>query len=181
LEQFAFSQDWFSPRIPQFKSGLSHLAGKACRILEIGMYEGRSTTWLLANVATHPLARIDAVDFVEQGVLRQNLDATGASQKVSIHIGRSFDILRTLSLNAYDFAYIDGSHATIQVLEDAVLSFRLVKPRGIIAFDDYLWDNPKFSQGGTPKPAIDAFIGLYGKRIEILHKGWQVWVRKLTD
>ena len=150
-------------------------------MLEIGTFEGLSTTWLLTNIATHPLAKIDAIDIVEQEVLRSNLAVSGSPHKTSVHIGKSFDILRTLPLQSYDFAYVDGSHATIQVLEDAVLCFRLVKKGGILAFDDYLWSNPKFSQGGTPKPAIDAFLDLYAKRIAILHKDWQVWVQKTSD
>jgi hypothetical protein len=74
--------------------------------------------------------------------------------------------------------YVDGSHSAVNVLEDAVLSFMLAKPGAIIAFDDYLWDDPEFNRDGTPKVSIDAFTNIYGKRIEILEYGEQVWVRK---
>ena len=181
MASYSFSQDWFTPRVPQFKKHLAHLSGAPCRLLEIGTFEGLSTTWLLSNIATHPQAKIDTIDIIEQDVLRSNLDLSGAPGKVSVHIGKSFDILRALPQQSYDFAYIDGSHSTVQVLEDAVLCFRLVKKGGIIAFDDYLWSNPKFSEGGTPKPAIDAFLDIYGKRTAILHKEWQVWVQKTSD
>ena len=48
-------------------------------------------------------------------------------------------VLRRLPLESFDIIYIDGSHAVNDVLEDAVLSFRLLKPEGILIFDDYRW------------------------------------------
>jgi predicted O-methyltransferase YrrM len=39
----------------------------------------------------------------------------------------------------FDFIYVDGSHQAPDVLSDAVLSFTLLKRNGVIAFDDYLW------------------------------------------
>jgi hypothetical protein len=54
----------------------------------------------------------------------------------------------------------------------------LAKDGGIIAFDDYLWDDPAFEHEGTPKAPIDAFIDIYGKRIDILEHGEQVWIRR---
>ena len=48
-------------------------------------------------------------------------------------------VLRRLPLETYDIIYIDGSHATSDVLEDAVLSYRLLKPGGLLIFDDYHW------------------------------------------
>jgi predicted O-methyltransferase YrrM len=39
----------------------------------------------------------------------------------------------------FDFIYVDGSHQAPDVLCDALLSFRLLKNNGVIAFDDYLW------------------------------------------
>jgi hypothetical protein len=55
---------------------------------------------------------------------------------------------------------IDGCHWTANVLEDAVLAFPLLKPAGIMAFDDYLWDDPECNQEGRPKEAVDAFLAI---------------------
>ena len=96
-------------------------------------------------------------------------------------LGLSGETLRTLPLSAYDFIYIDGSHATRDVLQDAVLSFMVAKLGAIIAFDDYLWNDPAFNQRGVPKPAIDAFPNIYSSNIELLEYGNQVWLRKLRD
>lgn len=39
----------------------------------------------------------------------------------------------------FDLIYIDASHDAVDVLADAILSFRLLKVGGVIIFDDYLW------------------------------------------
>ena len=116
-------------------------------------------------------------DLFEQARLRHNL-ATSGSGKITFHLGPSAVVMRTMPLDAYDFAYIDGNHSTVNVLEDAVHAFRLLKPDAIMAFDDYLWDYPDLNQEGRPKEAIDAFLDIYRDKIELLHRGLQVWLRK---
>ncbi len=179
--KYDFSVDWFSSNIPNFEELLGHLKDKPCRLLEIGSYEGRSTTWLLDNIATHASSLVETIDLRENPKLLHNIVASGFFLKTKFHLGRSVDILRTLPLNAYEFAYIDGNHATVNVLEDAVHCFRLLKEHGVMAFDDYLWDDPKRNSEGRPKEPVDAFLGIYSKKIRILRKGWQVWVQKLCD
>lgn len=179
--QYEFAYDWFSPHIPVFQRSLEHLVGKPCAALEIGTHEGRSATWLLDNVLTHPDARLICVDLFEQPNLASNLAATGAAGKAQVRIGYSHDILRGLPCNEYDFIYVDGSHWACDVLEDSVMAFRAVKVGGIIGFDDYLWDDPMFNQHGTPKIAIDAFLQCSAHKVEVLEHAYQVWVRKLSD
>jgi len=174
---FDFTVDWFSANIPIFQQFLSDLRDRPCRLLEIGTYEGRSAIWLINNIATHPSSRLDTVDASECARLQHNL-ATLGSDKITFHLGPSTEVMRTLTSCAYDFAYIDGNHSTVNVLEDAVHAFRLVKAGGVIGFDDYLKDEVDWDQDGTPKAAIDTFLTIYSKEIELLHQGWQVWVRK---
>ena len=83
--------------------------------------------------------------------------------------------LRGLPLNWYSLIYIDGAHEGMNVFEDAVLSFRLLKAGGILVFDDYEWTSK--NRTIMPKRAIDAFLAIY-VHTTVLHKGWQVFVRK---
>ena len=186
---YDFSSDWFSMRIPLFEKYVAPLGGSPCALLEIGPYEGRSTTWLIDNALTHPESHLDSVDLHLSDKLRRNVDRTGRAQQVTLYEGLSREILRTLPLAFYDFIYIDGSHHTIDVLEDAILAFRLAKLGAVITFDDYLWDEPPWNEYGTPKPAIDTFLTLYayptryGRMVDVIETGdsWQVWVRKVSD
>ena len=186
---YDFGEDWFSMRIPIFEKHVKPLAGRPCMLLEIGAYEGRATTWLADNIMSHPQAHLDTIDLYVGDRLRHNVEKTGRAQQVTVHQGLSREILRRLPLSAYDFIYVDGSHGTIDVLEDAVLTFRLAKPGALIAFDDYLWDLPPLNAYGAPKPALDAFLAFYAHPfrhaplVEMIRvdTDWQIWVKKLTD
>jgi predicted O-methyltransferase YrrM len=178
---YNFVDDWFSYNIPQFEQFLGYLKGRPCGLLEIGSYEGRSAVWLVENIATHPASRIETIDVFENPRLQRNLEASGHLDKITFHRGASAVILRTLPLDSYDFAYIDGCHSTVNVLEDAVLAFGLVKAGGVIAFDDYLRDVLDPNQDGKPKKAIDAFLDIYSNNIELLYSAYQVWIRKRCE
>jgi predicted O-methyltransferase YrrM len=176
-EKFNFTSDWFSDNERLFRKYLAHLIDTPCQILEIGCFEGRATIWLLENIATHPDSTVRCIDVLERAAFRQNIHAARSPEKVRFEIGLSRNLLRFYPANAFDFIYVDGGHRTIEVLEDAVLSFRLLKCNGIMAFDDFKWKD-RASPDGTPKLAINTFLRIYKSKITVLRKGYQVWVRK---
>jgi Methyltransferase domain len=178
---YTFTADWFSGNNPSFWKHLKALQGTACSILEIGCFEGRASTWLLQNIATSPDSHLLCLDCNDQPLFAANIRQAGGEKRTEFRRGISRETLRTLPFASCDFIYIDGSHGSTDVLEDAVQSFRLAKPGAIIAFDDYLWNDPQHNQEGVPKPAIDAFLTLYAQKIQLLESGYQVWLRKLTD
>jgi predicted O-methyltransferase YrrM len=77
----------------------------------------------------------------------------------------------------YSFIYIDGSHIAKDVLTDACMAWPLLKPQGLMVFDDYMWGDPRDILH-RPKPAIDAFCNLFAEEAEIVHVGYQLVVRK---
>jgi predicted O-methyltransferase YrrM len=77
----------------------------------------------------------------------------------------------------YDFIYIDGSHVAKDVLTDACMAWQILKPQGIMVFDDYLWGVPR-DVLHRPKPAIDAFTTIFAEEAEIISNGYQVAVKK---
>jgi predicted O-methyltransferase YrrM len=176
---YEFSADWFSGNIYLFTRNLTHLKGTPCRILEIGSFEGRSTIWMLENLATHPRAHITCIDPSVRDTFLSNIGKTGRAGQVRLIRGRSGDVVGRLAAGEFDFIYVDGSHAKADVLEDAVLSFRVARPGAVIAFDDYLEDGPQWNPRDFAKPAIDAFLDIYTDRLKILERCHQIWVRKL--
>lgn len=186
---YEFTADWFSIRIPIFEKHVAPLNGSPCRLLEIGALEGRATTWLADNVLSHPDAHLDAVDLYAWPAFVRNIEKTGRARQIALHEGYSRRLLGTLPPLSYDFIYVDGSHNTVDVLEDAVMAFPLAKPGGLIAFDDYLWDVPPWNHLGTPKAAVDAFLSIYAyparyaPLVEVIpvETEDQVWVRKLEE
>lgn len=179
---YKFDFDWFSAHIPTFERFLMPLACTPCVLLEIGSHEGRSATWLIDNLLQHNDANSDCVDLQIQDRLRNNALLTSRSDQVRFHEGPPHSVLRRLPENGYDFVYVDGSHdATSDVLEDAVLSFGNLRFGGILAFDDYLWNDPKYTQNGTPRAATDAFATIFSKKLEPLYQAHQVWLRKIRS
>ena len=78
----------------------------------------------------------------------------------------------------FDFIYIDGSHIAKDVLTDACMAWPLLKPKGLMVFDDYLWTPNARDILHRPKLAIDAFVNIFAEEVEIVHVGYQLVVRK---
>ena len=78
----------------------------------------------------------------------------------------------------FDYIFIDAAHDAKNVLNDAILSWQILKPCGVIIFDDYEWDKIK-QEFYRPKIAIDSFISVFKPELKILFKRYQVGVEKL--
>jgi predicted O-methyltransferase YrrM len=182
LENFSFTVDWFGLNIGVWQQMLSPWAGKPNLVfLEIGCFEGRATIWLLGNILTSKTSKIHCVDIFEGDYEQRfdhNMKVAKCEDQVTKVKGYSQEALRKLPLNHYDFIYVDASHVAPDVLEDAILSFSLLKSEGIMIFDDYEWDQSN-DEYLVPKMAIDAFLRVYSRKYELLHKGYQVVVKKI--
>ena len=184
---YNFSEDWFSEHIPVWEKVMVGFKDQPATFLEIGSYEGRSATWLLDNILTHADSRLYCVDSFVGGVEHHvtNEDYKTYERNMSFHKGkvvtlrgRSQDVLRTTLVKSklFEVIYIDGDHFPETVLEDAVLSWPLLKYGGIMIFDDYKWKG--FSDHHAPKNGIDAFLHAYGNLLVAIHADKQVIIRK---
>jgi SAM-dependent methyltransferase len=179
---YQFSEDWFSWNVPIWAALLEDYQGQPdVNYLEVGAFEGRSLLWMLENILTDPTARATVID-VFDGELKEryfkNIKLSGASEKVTTIINYSQIALRDLPLDSFDIIYIDGSHAKEDVLEDAILSWRLLKEGGLLIFDDYRWADLSQESAVSPKPAIDVFFGVMSDRFDVVHNDYQVVLRR---
>ncbi|MEM9660251.1 MAG: class I SAM-dependent methyltransferase, partial [Planctomycetota bacterium] len=181
--EYEFTENWFTWNIPVWERVLASYKGQAdlC-YLEVGSHEGRSLVWMFENVLTDPTARATAVDIFD-GPFKDrffaNIERAQAVDRVNAITGFSQLVLRDLPLDSFDIIYIDGSHMEDDVLEDAVLSWRLLKDGGVLIFDDYRWFGSSESEiEGLPKMAIDAFVACFGERVEVIHNSYQLILRK---
>jgi predicted O-methyltransferase YrrM len=175
-----FTFDWFTPTIPRLEP---IFLKDAKRILEIGCFEGRSTLWFLEQA---PKACVTCVDSFKGGSDLIGIDLTGLKERflsniaghrlrVHLYIGDSWDVCRELDSNFYDFVYVDGSHEECDVIHDALQAFRVVRPGGIVVFDDYGWGTEGQSR---PKEAIDYFLRCFGPKTEVLVMNYIVAIKK---
>lgn len=198
MSDYQFTKDWFS-WAPQVWEQLTPLLPERKAFLEIGSFEGRSTVWIIDNMMEDG-GFIDCIDTWEGGeehgaedmgsvearfddnvdaAMRKHTTEVGVDRWASKFKGRSTDVLARLNTDKdrYDFIYIDGSHVAKDVLTDACMAWPLLKPKGLMVFDDYMWGNPRDILH-RPKPAIDAFCNIFAEEAEIVHVGYQLVVRK---
>lgn len=200
---YHFTAGWHLLHMRQWESHLQDYIGKpGVHALEIGSYEGLSAIWQLEHVLTDPNSTITCIDIFDRPEIEarfdRNIAASGLAHKVIKIKGPSEKELRPLDFSAYDYVYIDGCHLERWVLSDAVLSWDLIKPGGLMLFDDYrhiderpsdyrpthikfvddyFW-NRKARHTYSPARAIDAFIDIYGPWLDVVFKQYQIVLRK---
>jgi tetratricopeptide (TPR) repeat protein/predicted O-methyltransferase YrrM len=178
-KNYQFTEDWFSHNLPIWEKHLHHLAGLPdIQIVEIGSFQGMSACWFLDKILTHPTARLTCIDPSFHPQFDGNLQKTGASEKVTKLVGQSHAVLPSLPPGFADVVYIDGCHLADYVYHDAAQAWRLLKIGGLIIFDDYEWTDPNYPDQ-DPKLAIDKFVTLVQSQIELLHKDYQVIIKRL--
>ena len=195
MTEYQFTKDWFGWAPPVWEQLIPHLPGKPGNrtFIEIGSFEGRSMVWTAENMMQTG-DEIFCIDTWEGGEehgdqnmseVEKRFDHNSAivygNHDISIlkHKGTSTSYLARFieGGEAADFIYIDGSHIAKDVLTDACMAWALLRPKGIMVFDDYMWGNPRDILH-RPKPAIDAFCNIFAEEAEIVHVGYQLVVRK---
>lgn len=191
-----YTVDWTTAHLPNFEKLLTPLVGGInLHFLEIGVWEGRTSRWLLDHVLTHSTSVLTAIDCRPQPVFYQNLSRELEQGKMEFFSESSFMQLNqfVMQKRKFDFIYVDGSHLMKNVLEDVVLAFHLLTPGGVMLMDDYPWDDYRYLDsiydlsslptedrylGLTPTQAIDAFLLAYQHELEVVFKDYQVAIRK---
>lgn len=184
--RYEFTADYVTSNIPVWQAALGRFRGKPnVHYLEIGVYEGRSLIWVMDNILTHHTSQATAIDVFLGSYgprYRANLMRSGHADRVTTIADYSQKTLRTLSLDSYDIVYVDGSHAKCDVLEDVVLSWRLLKQGGILIFDDYrLLAQADPDHHECPKMAIDPFVQCFQDQCRVIHNGFQLILEKTGE
>ena len=190
MSEYQFTKDWFHWAPEVWEQLIPLLPGRGS-FLEVGSFEGRSTVWIVENMMEDG-GFIDCVDTWEggeehgaedMGSVEERFDhnVTLVGAKFPVRAAHKFKMTSYEALRGtdveYDFIYIDGSHIAKDVLTDACMAWQLLKPKGLMVFDDYMWGDPRDALH-RPKIAIDAFTNIFGETAEIVHVGYQLVVRK---
>jgi predicted O-methyltransferase YrrM len=122
----------------------------ARKALEIGVFMGYSSSWVALAM---PLgSRLVACEASEEyaAIARNTWNAVGVDDSVELRLGPALDSLNRLlaegHAGTFDFAFIDADKANYSNYYD--LAYELVKPGGLIAADNTLWD------GNVADPAV---------------------------
>jgi predicted O-methyltransferase YrrM len=155
--------------------------------LQLGVYTGDASLWMLENIPNLKLTDVDtwqgsneeahkAMDF--EDVYITYLDKI-KDYKVNIKRATTvhYLIMQHGAGGVFDFIYIDADHTTVGVLLDAELSWPLLKPGGIMAFDDYTWGQ-ELPPELAPALGIDLFLSRHHGEHKVLAENSQVWIQK---
>lgn len=179
--QYSVEADWSTLHRPTWTKILQRVNPESeLHFLEIGSFEGRSSTWFADNYLHHPSSTITCIDTWEGGeevsrlnlsynfeLIRQNfihnVSVSKYPHKFKTFVGSSLQYLPKLVAEGcqYDFVYLDGSHTARDVFYDLALSYLMLKPLGVIVFDDYLNEMATDNVLLRVKPAVDAFLQIF--------------------
>uniref|UniRef100_A0A023GE68 Putative o-methyltransferase n=1 Tax=Amblyomma triste TaxID=251400 RepID=A0A023GE68_AMBTT len=131
-------------------------ATRAKKYLEVGVFTGCSA--LSAALALPPDGTVRGLDIDRETADfgRPFWKEAGVEQKIDIRIGKAVESLDALissgESESYDFAYIDANKEEYDEYYERCL--RLVKPNGIIAFDNTLQGGRVFDDQTTEESAL---------------------------
>jgi predicted O-methyltransferase YrrM len=195
MSDYQYTKDWFGWAPQVWEQLIPHLPTRK-NFLEIGAFEGRSAVWTVQHMMEDG-GEIVCIDTWEGGAEHTPEDMAGTEARfkhnIDLVMGNFVDRkvlpIKSTSVEAlggliaqkkqFDFIYIDGSHLAKDVLTDACMAWSLLKDRGFMVFDDYLWRPPGFDVLQRPKVAADAFVNMFEDELQMTHLGYQLIVRKL--
>jgi predicted O-methyltransferase YrrM len=149
-----------SPEQGQFLHLLARVAG-AKKTLEVGVFLGYSSTWVaLALPAGGKVVACDrSEEFTAQA--RRLWREAGVEDKIDLRLGPALATLDALiaegNAGSFDFGFIDADKVNYANYYERALV--LVRPGGLIAIDNVLWDGKVIDPGKTDgdTEAIRAF------------------------
>jgi len=147
---------------------------KKLNMLQIGAFSGDASKWILNYIDPSSTlfdvdtwkgslkkdGNLDLHDRYDMNKVKKMYDEKTKNFKNLITFqGTSkeyFESIKDKNIK-FDFVYIDGSHLAEEVYCDAVSSYKKLSNKGIIAFDDYMW-NIKEDPDKIPHHSINKFI-----------------------
>ncbi|VTR92239.1 o-methyltransferase : Putative O-methyltransferase OS=Oscillatoriales cyanobacterium JSC-12 GN=OsccyDRAFT_1314 PE=4 SV=1: Methyltransf_3 [Gemmata massiliana] len=134
--------EWqIAPEQGPFLAMLVQLMG-AKKCLEVGTFTGYSAAWVASVLPTDGQLVCCELSAVYAGIAQKHLTAAGLSNKVEFRIAPAAQSLADLLANGhagtFDYAFIDADKSSYNVYYERCLE--LVRPGGLIAIDNTLWD-----------------------------------------
>jgi SAM-dependent methyltransferase len=134
---------------------ISHMAlGPGAKIAEIGVAHGEFSQFLIDCLKPEEfhafdlfgLERLDTVMGMDSKAMFEGMThldfyrkrLANAATKVEIHPGDSKRVLPEIAAAQFDLVYVDAGHYYKDVKPDALEAARIVRPDGIIVFNDYM-------------------------------------------
>jgi hypothetical protein len=167
ISEYKFKDFWFLNNIEIINYFLPKFKDIKFDYLEIGSHEGMSLLNILEKYKNVQTTSVDLwSDSAIEVIFDENLKNFNNLEKIK---SDSIIALRKLKDNSreFDYIYIDGLHEGTHILIDAIQSFKILKMKGIIIFDDFMQHDKKLLYKSYE--GIYSFLKLFKKCIKILY------------
>lgn len=195
--KYDFRYPWFEVVRGDWEALTESLVGTPLRILEVGSFEGSSTTWMLDHLMDHKDSTLTSVDTFEGSPEHAtpdiHLDGLAERFLHNVALAKNHDKLRVLRGTSaerlvqlrgekaeFDLIYIDGSHTAIDVFQDVALAWPMLREHGTLVLDDYNWA-PFKQDFYAPKIAIEAFLRCAAPTVTWFERNGQIWASKVPN
>lgn len=199
--KYEFTSDWFTRHKKLWDSLFEQVQPK--RILEIGAFEGKATTYMIEKCGQWHPTEIFCVDMWSDNLQHSDIQKEAMEDvyprfKKNTQLAQKntqYDVtvlefvadsvlgmsqIASQNIRDFDLIYIDGSHIASTVFFDAAMAFQLCRVGGAIIFDDYRED--KYLPYIYPKIAIDAWYKVHEnkvKHVEFFNDGEPIPIEKM--
>ncbi len=189
LNKYSFTQKWYVGS--EIQRNLYKYLDKNSKynILEIGSFEGLSACGFSDNIMDHSETTLDCVDpFIlsrtnnkittkcvtlkTEQMFSKNINLSKNLKKITHHKMTSDDYFLN-NKKLFNLIYIDGCHEPEFIKNDMENSFACLEQNGIMWMDDY------GGGGGKIKICMDKFLEKYKGQYNIIHKNYQLAIKKL--
>ena len=196
-DKYKFTEEWFDPMIPTWEQVFEQYGKEKIKnVLEIGCYEGRATIFLCEKVLQEGV-NYDIIDTFGGTLEESGMGGTAERLKdedfiynnfthnISFHSHINFNINKGYSQHIlptlveqdkqYDFIYVDASHRADDTFVDAYYAHKILKPGGLIIFDDFGWKDPNAPHPvSSPELGIRMFFSMYDNLYTLITQNYQI-------
>lgn len=126
-------------------------------VVEVGTGAGTSALWLLRGMAPDGVLTSIDVEPEHQRAARLAFEEAGfPAARYRLIMGQALDVLPRLTDGGYDLVFVDAAKPEYpRYLEAGV---KLLRPGGVIAFDNVLWDGDRTQRDRTQRDPATAAL-----------------------
>jgi hypothetical protein len=190
---------YFLEAIDYFNNTYAKFKNDTIKVLEVGTYTGISLINIIKTIPNsigvgidkwtnyiegdglNKVEMLDNMDELEiESSFYKNVAVEGLENRITGIKGDSYEVLFEMMKEnkMFDFIYIDGSHLSFDCYSDLLISWRLLARGGLLAIDDYLY-NAEGAVVDSPFEGINHFLKKHQHEVNILHKGYRVFLIKV--
>ena len=186
--KYKYTQKWFNEKT-ELKQHLHKYIDpkkKLC-ILEIGNFEGLSSSFFSDNYLDHTNSKLYCVDpfYISNTIsgittlnvtmntevlFHNNIKKSKNFKKFFTYKLTSDNFFEKINNVMFDIIYIDGNHTEISIKNDIQNSFKYINNGGIIWLDDY---GGKTTNKDKISYIIDKYLDIYKDQFTVINKGYQ--------